>query len=146
MSEKDQPGIYSAEVSAEEMNGEMITVEPDRYDAFSDITTPAGTGLSIVLPTYKANDILFLRAAFECAGSFTTPHLPGWNLHSAWSAGDKHDCAWWRRVGADEVVPNPQVPTPYEWSVSVIYADNLSTEGDLAESLNVLDCIDSGNH
>ena len=32
MSEKDQPGIYQVDLSAEEMNGESITVEPDRYE------------------------------------------------------------------------------------------------------------------
>lgn len=32
MSEKDQPGIYQADLSAEEMNGESVTVEPYRYE------------------------------------------------------------------------------------------------------------------
>lgn len=32
MSEKDQPGVYQVDLSAEEMNAESVTVEPFRYE------------------------------------------------------------------------------------------------------------------
>ena len=104
----------------------------------SGIAAPAGSGVSIELPTYQANDVLVLTAMWERADSFTAPLVRGWNLHSSWSFGKRLDCAWYRRVVGSEVVPNPQLPAPTEWSIAVICTDNIEPS-DCGSNFSVID-------